>query len=226
MCWKKICAPILWCWEKICVPVKWWWRNNAEANGFFSGIHYLVLIIAIVVGGGWGAYTFNALNMASNAEVQLEKANEELKQIQEQIKGSDSSSISIDVVPMSTQIGMVINITIKNNGKRPISFNTSDNAVTVYKVSVNGSKVSQDQKFEPKIYTQIADGKNGEKNKILPKIHVLIGAEKTLSYAVGLKSKGLYYITFRSTPDENFEEGDIKNNLPLEWFASAYVEIK
>lgn len=203
-----------------------WWSNHAQANDFFSGLHYLALTLAIIIGGIWGAYTLNALSMASNAEVQLEKANEELKQIQEQIRGSDSSSISIDAIPMEAQMGMIINVTIKNNGKRPISFNTADSAVSVYKVSVDGSKVSQEQKLEPKIYTHLTDGMNGEKSRILPKVHVLIGAEKTLSYAVGLKSKGLYYITFRSTPDENFKEDDIKNNLPLEWFASTYVEIK
>lgn len=214
------------CCEKIRSFIGKWWKNHAQANDFFSGIHYLALTLAIIIGGIWGAYTFNALSMASNAEVQLKKANEELKQIQEQIKGSDSSSISINAIPMETQMGMIINVTIKNNGKRPISFNTADSAIFVYKISVDGSKVSQEQKLEPKIYTHITDGMNGEKNRILPKVHVLIGAEKTLSYAVGLKSKGLYYITFRSTPDENFKEGDIKNNLPLEWFASTYVEIK
>ncbi|HGM9984827.1 hypothetical protein ACPUED_13925 [Proteus mirabilis] len=202
------------------------WLNHAQANNFFSGIHYLALTLAIIIGGVWGAYTFNALSMASNAEIQLKKAKEELKQIQEQIKGSDSSSISIGVIPMETQMGMIINVVIKNNGKRPISFNTADSAISVYKVSVDGSKVSQEQKLEPKIYTHITDGMNGDINRILPKVHVLIGAEKTLSYAVSLKSNGLYYITFRSTPDENFKKDDIKNNLPLEWFASTYVEIK
>lgn len=207
--------------------IKKWWDNHDKSNNFLSGIHYVVISLAIIIGGVWALYTFNALQMASNAELQLNKANEELKQIKEQIKGTDSSSIAIDIIPLKTQLGMIINITIKNNGKRPLSFDTSKGAITVYKVNADGDKVEQSASFTPILYTALRDKENdpASKSKSLSKTHVLIGAEKTLSYIVGLKKTGVYYITFRSIPDDNFDGEDLKNNKPVEWFASAYVEI-
>ncbi|WP_225759711.1 hypothetical protein [Leclercia sp. Marseille-Q4284] len=207
--------------------IKKWWDNHDKSNNFLSGIHYVVISVAIIIGGVWALYTFNALQMASNAELQLNKANEELKQIKEQIKGTDSSSIAINVTPLKTQLGMIVNVTIKNNGKRPLSFDTSKGAVIIYKVSANGDKVEQSESFMPNLYTVLRDkeGDPESKSKSLSKTHVLIGAEKTLSYIVGLKKTGVYYITFRSTPDDNFDGEDLKNNKPVEWFASTYVEI-
>lgn len=207
--------------------IKKWWDNHDKSNNFLSGIHYVVISVAIIIGGVWALYTFNALQMASNAELQLNKTNEELKQIKEQIKGTDSSSIAINVTPLKTQLGMIVNVTIKNNGKRPLSFDTSKGAVIIYKVSANGDKVEQSESFMPNLYTVLRDkeGDPESKSKSLSKTHVLIGAEKTLSYIVGLKKTGVYYITFRSTPDDNFDGEDLKNNKPVEWFASTYVEI-
>ncbi|EAV5665471.1 hypothetical protein E5567_07935 [Salmonella enterica] len=207
--------------------IKKWLDNHDKSNNFLSGIHYIVISLAIIIGGAWALYTFNALQMASNAELQLKKANEELKQIKEQIKGTDSSSIAINVTPLKTQLGMIINVTIKNNGKRPLSFETSKGALTVYKVSANGDKVEQSQSFTPNLYTVLRDKENApeSKSKSLSKTHVLIGAEKTLSYIVGLNKPGVYYITFRSTPDDNFDGDELKNKKPVEWFASSYVEI-
>lgn len=207
--------------------LKKWWDNHDKSNNFLSGIHYIVISLAIIIGGAWALYTFKALQMASNAELQLKKANEELKQIKEQIKGTDSSSIAINVTQLKTQLGMIINVTIKNNGKRPLSFETSKGALTVYKVSANGDKVEQSQSFTPNLYTILRDKESAptSKSKSLPKTHVLIGAEKTLSYIVGLNKPGVYYITFRSTPDDNFDGDDLKNHKPVEWFASSYIEI-
>ncbi|MEI7152925.1 hypothetical protein [Pectobacterium carotovorum] len=207
--------------------IKKWWDNHDKSNNFLSGIHYIVISLAIIIGGGWALYTFKALKMAGNAEIQLSKANEELKQIKEQIKGTDSSSISINASPLKTQLGMVINITIKNNGKRPLSFDTTRGAVTVYKVSAVGDKVEQSQSFTPSLYTILRDKENDpeSKSKSLSRTHVLIGAEKNLSYIVGLETPGVYYITFRSTPDTNFDDNNLKNVMPVEWFASTYIEI-
>lgn len=207
--------------------IKKWWDNHDKSNNFLSGIHYVVISLAIIIGGVWALYTFSALQMASNAELQLNKANEELKQIKEQIRGTDSSSIAINVTQLKTQLGMIINVTIKNNGKRPLSFDTSKGAVTIYKVCANGDKVEQSESFTPNLYTALRDKDNDpdSKSKSLSKTHVLIGAEKTLSYILGLKQTGVYYITFRSTPDDNFDGEDLKNKKPVEWFASTYVEI-
>ncbi|EFD8964525.1 hypothetical protein AB4036_003242 [Escherichia coli] len=207
--------------------IKKWWDNHDKSNNFLSGIHYIVISLAIIIGGAWSLYTFDALQMAKNAEIQLKKANEDLKQIKEQIKGTDSSSIAINVIPLKTQLGMIINVTIKNNGKRPLSFDTSKGALTVYKVSANGDKVEQSQSFTPNLYTSLRDKKHypESKSKSLSKTHVLIGAEKTLSYIVGLNKPGVYYITFRSIPDDNFDTEELKNKKPVEWFASSYVEI-
>ncbi|MGX4747370.1 hypothetical protein ACWJIJ_00505 [Morganella morganii] len=202
------------------------WQSNENFNNFISGIHYIFLTLAIVISGIWVLYTFDALNMASNAEVQLGKANEELNQIKEQIKGSDSSSIVINTESLKTQLGLIININIKNNGKRPLSFNTAGDALTIYKVSVDGDAISQTKKYTPKVYASLKNNTNDEeRDKIVPKMHVLIGAEKTLSYIVGVDSPGIYYIVFESVPDENFKEEKLQNEKPVKWFASDYVEI-
>ena len=94
-------------------------------------------------------------------------------------------------------------------------------------MSENADTVKQSQSFTPNLYTVLRDKENApkSKSKSLPKTHVLIGAEKTLSYIVGLDKPGVYYITFRSTPDDNFDGNNLKNKKPIEWFASSYVEI-
>lgn len=146
--------------------IKKWWDNHDKSNNFLSGIHYVVISLAIIIGGVWALYSFNALQMASNAELQLNKANEELKQIKEQIKGTDSSSIAINVTPLKTQLGMIVNVTIKNNGKRPLSFDTSKGAVIIYKVSANGDKVEQSESFMPNLYTVLRDKESDPESKV------------------------------------------------------------
>lgn len=213
---------------------KLWWQNHDVSNNFLSGIHYLIISLAIIIGGGWSIYTFNVLEMASNAklqaknaEIQLTKAQQELKQIKEQIKGTDSSSIIINTVPLQTQLGIIINVTIKNNGKRPLSFDTSEGAVSVYKINAKDDSIEQTKKLSPSLYSYVRNPSDTPptKNKTLRRMHVLIGAEKTLSYIVGLESPGVYYVTFKSSPDSNFDGDDLKNGKPVEWFASSYVEV-
>lgn len=53
--------------------IKKWWDNHDKSNNFLSGIHYIVISLAIIIGGAWALYTFNALQMASNAELQLKR---------------------------------------------------------------------------------------------------------------------------------------------------------
>ncbi|EEB43912.1 hypothetical protein PROVALCAL_04078 [Providencia alcalifaciens DSM 30120] len=202
------------------------WDNHGQINNVFTGLHYLFLSIAILVGGVWVLYSFSALHSASNAEAQLEKTKEELKQIQQQIKDNNSSSISIETTPLKSNMGIIINVTVKNNGKSPVSFDTSKTTVSVYKVEIDGENIKQTAKFEPRVYTTIDKSFKSNETKILPKVHVLIGAEKTLSYVVGIDSPGLYYITFRSVADKNFDKTGIDTEKSLEWFASTYVEIE
>lgn len=41
--------------------IKKWWDNHDKSNNFLSGIHYIVISLAIIIGGAWALYTFNAL---------------------------------------------------------------------------------------------------------------------------------------------------------------------
>ncbi|HEN3250084.1 TPA: hypothetical protein U5D40_002603 [Yersinia enterocolitica] len=199
----------------------WWWDNHEKSNSIFSSIHYLVITLAIIVGAIWSAWTFNALFMAQNAETALRKAQEELKIVKEQLKNTDSSSITISTEKLKEQLGVIINISIKNNGKNPLSFDLKKGAVKIYNVSPVGDKIKSNHELTPEYYASLSS----DSNDVLDKVTVLIGAEKTLSYIVTMNEPGIYYITFTSKPNEEFDAPVIKNEKPLKWFASKFIEI-
>ncbi|MFQ2400719.1 hypothetical protein [Aeromonas dhakensis] len=201
--------------EKVCGFFSAWWNvHHEKSNNFFTGLSGLVTILAIIIGGGWTAYTFDLLHQA-------EKAQQELIEIQERIKNTASSSINLDVRQTENpELGVVVEVNLTNNGRSQLHYSLKDNPLKVYSVIVQGDKVGAGKIYMPKPYKSLAKMKSGEKNKTRESITVLTGAKKTISYVLTVDKPGLYYITFEADHDDS-----VKIDENVKWFASKYFEV-
>jgi len=190
------------------------WTNHERTHNFFAGFHYFIVALGVIIGGCWVLYTFDVLN-------QKEKAENELTEIHNRIKNTESTTIKINTTELKTEIGMIIEVEIKNNGNTKLTFKLDDSSLMIYKIKSLGDQIGAETNYSPKYYASIAKLGTSSENEALTEQIVLINAVKTLSYLVTLKEKGIYYITFSADYTEN---KDIEKNI--RWFASKYVEIK
>lgn len=206
---------------------------------------HIVTIISIFLAGAWTLSTFDVLN-------QVDKAKAELKEINERIKNTDSSSIDIKVERVSNvnsksePFGLIINVELLNTGRSKLEFVLANDSLTVNKVYAEGDKVASELKLHPKYYTQLGSKLNGEvvdKSKVdqpkkQVKVILLSGSKKILPYFVALKEPGLYYVSFKSDIVGNIsnvtdeypqsDQGNSKNkrSKPVKWFSARYFEVK
>lgn len=196
-----------------------WWRNHEASHNFFTGLSSLLTILAIIGGGVWTIYTFDLLDKA-------DRAKEELRELQTRINNTESSSIEISTreVNESGSI-LIIEVSLKNNGKSKLIYDLSTDALKVYKVAVKGDAILSTKLYKPKFYSKIAVINTGERNGYQEEMIVLNGSTKVLSYAVKVDEPGLYYITFRSD-DKGSVSSLADSEVKAEWFAAKYVEVK
>nr|VVV04468.1 hypothetical protein AW0309160_01863 [Aliivibrio wodanis] len=231
----------------MCNMIKKWWNDHHDkSHNFFAGIHYLVLAIAILVGGGWTIYTFDVFNKAETAQIQFDE-------LERRIKNTESSTIDIssEIIDYSGSKGLIVEITIKNNGKEKLIYNLGGAPLRLYQVRSQGIKLAAKNIIEPKLYTSMSQSKKDGNNKYLECVTLLSSSTKVLSYFIPIEEKGLYYVTFISKPvvanviDKDGKETKeiscsdvIKNtsdNLEItpsdsgkddvRWFASKYINI-
>ncbi|MEZ8049275.1 MULTISPECIES: hypothetical protein [unclassified Vibrio] len=205
--------------------------------------HYLALTLAIVVGGGWTMYTFEALKMRENAENDLvstqgdlEKAKLDLKELQDKIDGTDSSYIQIQTEQFNyavfdknsqqevDKLGLIINVLVQNTGTNDVDMSWENSPLRVYKVeSRNGDEERLYDSLIPRIY----DGHDSSgKKTALKKLYLFVGAKKELSFFVELNEPGLYYIMFKADTNGSLDKKMTKMGKNGVWFSSKYVYVK
>ncbi|MDK2634823.1 hypothetical protein QMZ93_15940 [Pantoea stewartii subsp. indologenes] len=191
------------------------WQDSSSFNNIALGLCAMLTL-------SWGAYTFDALN-------QRDKAAAELKELQERIKGTESTFFSIDVTIKKWDKGFYILpvITVKNSGTQPIHIKMDRESITIKKINVKEDKVKAVTVFHPNFYDEISSDAKIDHTPMYDVI-VPISAERKINYAVNVNEPGLYYITFRAkTISENGTVEDKKvNKLPVIWFASKYFFVE
>lgn len=216
--------------------LKIWWNDHHEkSHNIFASIHYLVIAIAIVIGGGWSLYTFDILNKAEKAEVEY---NELLKSIE----NTESSTIKIEsnIIDYNDGKGLIIEVTLTNNGKEKLYYSLGNTPLTLYQIQSKGTKFAAKSIITPKLYSALSKSKKEGPNTYLTCVALLSKSVKTLSYFIPIEERGLYYATFISKPyidnktGENGNQSCMLNDITLNdkvdpddvrWFASKYIDI-
>lgn len=200
---------------------KKWWSAHEASNNFFSGLSSLITIVSIIGAAIWALWSFNVLH-------QVDRAKAELVELQDRIRNTDSTSISIETQQIKSVSGshaVIIEVSLSNNGQRALTFDLSPETLTVYQVKVAGDKVGAEIVYHPEMFTKIALMGGKEKNKTLGNLVLLSGAKKVLSYIVDVKQPGMYYITFIA--DDNGSVAFTKDEkVDRRWTSTKYIEVK
>ncbi|EHR5764369.1 TPA: hypothetical protein NKT21_005080 [Vibrio parahaemolyticus] len=208
--------------------------NPFKAN-WTESIHFVIIAVGIVVSGYWAYHTFDILSQKEVAEANLaktnsdlEKAKLELKELRAKIDGTISSDISIDVEQhtlSNNKIGLIISVTVKNNGTQDIDMTWEKTPLKVYKLAYKEDLIANKEVQTPYLYRSLKT-KNEEDNVSINNLYLFVGAQKSLSFFVEVEPNNLYYITFESKVDAS-----TKNNLDQHgktgvWLSSKYVFAK
>lgn len=191
------------------------WSASSEFNNVALGLCAILTL-------GWGAYTFDALN-------QRDKAAAELKELQDRIKGTESTFFSIDTVikKWDEQLYLMPVVTVKNSGSQPIHIRMDTNSLTLKKITVQEDKVKATAVYHPNFYDDISLDKKIDHTPMYDVI-IPISAERKINYIVNVKEPGLYYLTFRANTIN--EKGKVEektiNNMPVIWFTSKYILVE
>lgn len=197
------------------------WKRKAIWTGH-DNFNNISLGLCAILTLAWGAYTFDALN-------QRDKAAAELKELQDRIKGTESTffSINVDVKHWDKGYYLLPVVTVKNSGTEPIHIRMDQYSLTIKRVNVKGDKIKAVSVLHPNFYDEISSNVNIEHVPMYDLI-IPISAERKISYAVDVQEPGLYYLTFRArTINEKGKiEQKIVNNMPVIWFASKYFFVE
>ncbi|WP_299795154.1 hypothetical protein [uncultured Shewanella sp.] len=203
--------------------------QGEKYSAFASAFQHLFVVISIIFTAAWTLQTFDVLN-------QKEKAEADLKELQERINNTESTNIIIDtqvvdyVVNKERERGVIIDVTIKNQGKSKVSFDLSNSPLKIYQVEASGVKIGSKEVLKPKLYRDLAElGRGGAKpkgkNVPIDRWISLASSERTLSYFVTLKESEMYYIVFSSKAigmQSIDAECHGESESECDWFVSKY----
>ncbi len=191
------------------------WSDHSNFNNVSVGLCAILTL-------AWGAYTFDALN-------QRDKAAVELKELQDKIKGTESTFFSIDVKTEHWDNGYYLLpvVTVKNSGTNPIHIRMGKDSLTVKKVLVKDDKVKAVSSYHPKFYEVISNDDTVKHTPLYDMI-IPISAERKINYALNVNEPGLYYLTFQASTinEKGTEETKEVNGMPVIWFASKYFFVQ
>lgn len=211
-----------------------WIENWAET------FQYIVIGLGIIASGIWAFHTFDTLLQKDRALADLQKAEAELqkteadlnktkvefKELQERIKGVDSSVIELKVEQFGTDKGtaLLIDAVIQNTGTNDVNMSWSESPLKVYKVKYRGDELKGESSFRPLLYDQLQDQTTNKKS-FIQNVKLFVGAKKSLSFFVELNEQGLYYIVFEANVEASVKDKLDSNNGKPVWFASKYIYI-
>lgn len=203
----KNCAVFLW--GCLCIPFK---QHQATYNIIIAIVTALTLV--------WAAMTYHLLD-------QRERARTELYEIKERIKNSESTTVTLNTeFSNDSNNGYYIHptITIKNIGKGKVFLYLDDNSLTVKKVRLEGDKIIAESSYNPNYYETVSStvSVNSKRFRIM---EIPVDGERKIPYAINVKEKGLYYITFSAKPYNKESERTIEDH-ELIWFAAEYKNIQ
>lgn len=157
-----------------------------------SGIQSLVVSFAVVVGGIWSLYTFNALNQVKIARTELTKAQDEVNQL-----ALDITLTAKQTQPISSdKYGMLVDVSVHNAGKRPIKVDLKNQPLTISRmVKDDTNNLRASKSYAPTIYKDIGINDRTPLNwqQVQP------GSTRVIEFYQEVEDAGMYHITFNSS---------------------------
>ncbi|MDX7852967.1 hypothetical protein [Aeromonas caviae] len=202
-----------------------------------ESIHFFVIALGIIVSGAWAFHTFDILSQKEVAEANLQKTNSdldkaklELQELRDKIDGTISSDIMIDVEQHAlsdNKVGLIINVTVKNNGTQDIDMTWNATPIKVYKLNHKNDLVSSQGVLQPPLYRSLKT-KNikDEKNVSINNLYLFVGAKKNLSFFTEVEAGNLYYIAFEAEVDAAIKNSLKKHGKTGVWLSSRYIFVK
>ncbi|MEZ8803813.1 hypothetical protein AB4556_20485 [Vibrio splendidus] len=194
-------------------------------------LHYIVLSLSIIVGGGWILLTFNLLQERDTAQSDLQNARTQLIAVKKQIEGVHSSYIQINErlieLPKSekseNKFGLIINVSLQNTGTESVDMNWEMTPLSVYRMGYrNGTEMAFKETFSPKVLRINAENKKSH----IQSAYLFSGAKKDLSFFVELHDEGLYYIVFEAETGKKVSNKMDEIDKKGLWFASKYIYVE
>jgi len=206
----KACAKFLG--MLLCFPFK---KHQATYNIIIAMVTALTLV--------WAAMTYHLLD-------QRERATNELYEIKERIKNSESTTVSLSTEYTKGLDGgyyIYPTITIKNVGKEKVKLYLENDAMTIKKVRLKDDKIIAYESYNPNFYEKVSS--NPEvKNIRFRVMEIPVDGERKIPYAARVNDTGVYYITFSARPydEKPSDESDESKDKELVWFAAEYKDIR
>lgn len=203
----KVCAKFLG--MLLCFPFK---QHQATYNIIIAIVTALTLV--------WAAMTYHLLD-------QRERARNELYEIKERIKNSESTTVSLSTeYTKGLEGGYYIypTITIKNVGKEKVKLYLENDAMTIKKVRLKDDKIIADESYNPNFYEKVSSDPE-VKNIRFRVMEIPVDGERKIPYAARVNGTGVYYITFSARPYDEKSSGESKNK-ELVWFAAEYKDVR
>lgn len=208
----KACAKFI-C-MLLCFPFK---KHQATYNIIIAIVTALTLV--------WAAMTYHLLD-------QRERARNELYEIKERIKNSESTTVSlITEYTKGLDGGYYIypTVTIKNVGKEKVKLFLEDDAMTIKKVRLKDDKIIANESYYPNFYEKVSSDPD-VKNVRFRVMEIPVDGERKIPYAARVNGTGVYYITFSARPyDEKSsaeKPSDETKAKELVWFAAEYKDVR
>jgi hypothetical protein len=183
--------------------------DHERFNNLCSAFQSIVLGIAVIVGGVWSAYVFNASLSVENAKAQLEKLGNEL---------NSRPALDIDINAEQLEDSengrgvILINVSLSNHGNKDTRLNWGGYPIEVERVyfGKDGS-----QKLEHIVNLPLSHDSSG----------LRVNDKLELTTVVNLAAPNLYRVTFKSLAGENHGT-NIPTTEEVYWFSSAYTVLK
>ncbi|MCS0292958.1 hypothetical protein [Vibrio alginolyticus] len=200
-----------------------------------ESFHFVIIALGIIASGFWAYHTFDILSQKDAAEASLaktnsdlEKAKLELKELRDKIDGTISSDITIDVEQhtlSNDKTGLIINVTVKNNGTQDIDMTWKKTPLKVYKLAHKGDLIANRGAMTPYLYRSLKTT-NTESNVSINNLFLFVGAKKSLSFFVEVEPNNLYYITFESEVDAATQTSLEEHGKSGIWLSSKFFFVE
>lgn len=198
-------------------------RENHEGfKNLTSGIRNIVIIVAVILGGAWTAYTFRALGARERARFERDKAEFDLEV--EKAMQARQANFGLDVSVEAKQeqspdnigyyIAALVKITNKGSRNKVIDFKNSPLRVL---------QAGFDEKGNSHIYDLI------QQENFTPGTVLRAGATETYPYLVRVPRPGFYFINIEIELNEDELKVFKESRGPAEkgvWGGSTYVFVK
>ena len=198
-------------------------NDHERFKNISSGVQSLVIACAVVIGGVWTAYVFDAQLSVENARAQLQKLQTELSR--RPVLDFELSAKQISVTGEDDAPNVFVTITIRNSGNSDTRINWEPSPIFYGKIqSFNDPDYTIKSASTSKLYVI---NESGGLNYI-EGTGVRVGEKKQYQALFRTEGPGVYLITFRvsAVPEHIVGKEKILDLKSVYWTPSTYVIIK